>query len=368
MNKTPLRLAKSAEDYRTLGISPGAVTARENRMHVDGSVGTCEGWFVKAEAAGCTAIIAFMTVPIFMAELGFQPVGSAIVTLPNGTVINKTVTFAADEFESLSDDDCNIRAASSYLKGNGLHSYRAHFEDGGFSVDIDLTPTVPPWRAEAGHVIFGEDDENLLGWMIAVPWAQSRVIVSGEGVNIEGTGTGYMDRAWMNKPLGEFLHDWNWYYWRFNDYSVAAIYMTFGADYGYIELPFFMVYRDGELLAGGPGTQNAEHITYTVGRSQMDAVTGKPVPADFTYEYQDGVTRMVLSVQNATITERQRFADALPLTEAEKQHTSIYNAALIRCTGPAVFTHYENDEVVDSVRVETGPFSELLHMAKVQNT
>ncbi|MGJ6124377.1 hypothetical protein QN239_17580 [Mycolicibacterium sp. Y3] len=362
MNTLPLRLAHSPQDYQALGLRPGQITADEQRTHVDGSPGTMEWWFMKADLDDCMVAIGILTCPLFMAELGLKPAVSLFLTLPDGTVIDSDAIFSADDWSSAPGDDCDIQVGKNRFRRIDANTYHAHFENNGYTVDLELTPTAPEWRPEAGHIIFGENDANFFGWSIPVPAGDTHVVIRGNGLDIDSRGTGYIDRGWMNKPLGEFLHDWNWFHWEFNDYTVLAVYMTFEQEYGYPDIPFFMVFRGSQLLAGGPGTQNSEHITYSTESSQVDPVTGKPAPDAFAYYYRDGATRFTLSVTNETATAQINFADVLPGTDEEKSRASIYGGAMLRFTGPAELTHYENDQVVERVKVRTGPFYELMYM------
>lgn len=186
--------------------------------------------------------------------------------------------------------------------------------------------------------------------------------MTGNSLDIDETGTGYIDRGWMDTPLGEFLNNWNWYYWQFGPYTVAAITITFEAEYGYPSFPLFMVQRDGEILAGGPGTQDADHITYVVDESHHDQASGREVVDAFHYEYRDGDAHFTLEVRNTEQVELLVFADALPMSAEEKKRTSIADGVEMRFTGPAVFTHYQGDEVIDRIALDKGPFCELMFM------
>ena len=361
MTTIPLRLAHSEQDYRTLGVRPGEFAAREDRMHVDGSPGTLEWWFMKAEIDECEVAIGILTAPAFMAELGLVPSTQIAITLPDGRVIEKFAHMAADDLQSLSNDDCAIRLGENLFERLADGRYRARFTAQGVTAEIDLTPTAAPWRPEAGHIIFGEHDENLFGWAIPVPNGHAHVVINGAGLDIDSHGTGYIDRGWMNQPLGDFLHDWDWFHAQLGDYTVLAVNMRFEEQFGYPEQPFLMVYRGAELLAGGPGTQDADHITYRVD-TQIDGRTGKPIPKAFTYEYRDGATRFTVAAQIEATTMRMKWDELIPGSEQEKARSSVHGGAVIRYIGPAQITHYENDEMVASVRADTGAFYESMYM------
>lgn len=359
----PLRLATSPDDYRKLGLKSGEIDASEGRLHVDGSPGTLEWWWMLAEVAEGFVVVGFLTAPNFRAELGLRPVAVLNVVLSNGALIDKSVDFAAEGFQSSSGGPEDIRVGENYFRYLGENSYRAHFETDGISADIDLTQTLTPWRPEAGHVIFGEDDENYFG-LTVVPKGEVHVVVRGEDLDIDSRGVGYIDRGWMNKPLAEFLHNWNWLRADFDEYTVVAIYMTFEEKYGYPEIPFFMVYRGDQLLAGGPGTQNFDHITYTTGQKQVDGYTGKPVLTSFTYDYHDGDTRFVLSIHDAVEVSHVRIADVLSGTDEQKSRASSFRGAEMRFVGPAEFTHYEANQIVGDVHKAAAAVYEIQYMGQ----
>ncbi|MGY4708794.1 hypothetical protein ACXDF8_04370 [Mycolicibacterium sp. CBM1] len=362
MTTIPLRLAHSESDYRALGVRPGEVAIREDRMHVDGSPGTLEWWFMKAEIAECEIAVGVLTAPAFMAELGLVPSAQIAITFPDGSMVEKFAHFAGDDLKSLSDADCAIQLGDNRFERLADGRYRTHFEAEGVTVEIDLTPTAAPWRPEAGHILFGEHDEHFFGWAIPVPNGNAHVVIRGGGLDIDSQGVGYIDRGWMNQPLGEFLHDWDWFHAQFDDYTVLAVNMRFEEQFGYAEQPYLMVYRGAELLAGGPGTQDCEHITYRVDSTHLDSYTGKPLPDAFTFEYQDGATRLTVSGRHTTTTMRMNWDELIPGTDEDKARSSVHGGAVLRYIGPAQLTHYEDDRLVACIRAETGAFYESMYM------
>ena len=354
-----IRLAHSPEEYKRFGVEPGVVSAREDRMHVDGSPGTFEWWFMKADFDG-TVVANSIATSLFQPEVGLRPMAGVVVHLPDGTTVRGDARLSPDDFESLSDEKCDIRAGVNRFQGD-LHVYRSHIEADGIIADIELKPTTPAWRPEAGHLLIGDGAQTHFGWLIPVQRGDARIRIRGKGLDIEASGTGYIDRGWMNTTLSEFLNDWHWYRADFNEYTLLAVHMTYGEKYGLAEQSFFMVFRGSELLAGGPGTQNAEHITFTKGRVRFDEETGAPVPEVIAFEYREGSTRFVLSAENATKVEQMRFADFLPGDEKEKSRASTYNGVVVRFTGPAEFSHYKSGKIVEKIRVENGPFYESMN-------
>jgi hypothetical protein len=322
-----------------------------------------EWWFLKSDTPAGSVTIGITSAPFFMGELGLVPTANLLIDLPDGTSVVKHAVQSAEDFRSL-PDDAGIEAGGSFYRREEDGSYRAHVEDSGITADIRLTPSAPAWRPETGHYLFGEQEEHHFGWYIPVPIGEARVSVRGEGLDIDATGTGYIDRGWMDTPLGDFLDAWNWYYWQFGPYTVAAISITFGEGLGLPSFPVFMVHRDGRLLAGGPGTQDTDHITYVVDESHIDPGSGRVIVDAFHYEYREGRRRFTLRVRNETRVELLDFADALPLPEEQKKRTSVVDGLEMRFTGPALFAHYEDDELVEEISLDEGPFCELMFMGR----
>lgn len=357
-----VRLASSEAEYRKLGLLKNKVRSWEDRVHFDQLPGSFEWFFAKVDSKEANAIIGLTTAPNFQGELGQQPTLNLMVTLPSGEIIVREIVFDSEKFKPLENHE-GVAIGENYYKNESMHKFNAHAEDDDLVVDLEIEVEAPSWRPETGHFIFGEEDENYFGWTIpAPPTNKAKVKISSKEINIDCSGVGYVDRGWTNKPFGEFMNNWNWYYWNFEDYTVIAINITFEEKYGYSDFPLFMVYKDNQLLAGGPGTQNKDYITYTINKSHLEEDLNRIIVDSFTYNYQDGEEEFILEVENEKQDEVRKWSDTLCGTQEQKETASIRKGAEVRLDGTATFIHKRNNHILNKITVDKGAFDELQFM------
>lgn len=359
--KTPLHLAKSTAEYRLLGQTKNKINPWEEHVHFDGLKGSFEWFFTKVDTTAASVVIGITTAPFFQGELGLKPTLDVMINFPNGKNIMKHLEFDPAEFSILKNNS-GVGLADNYYQSTQLQQFQAHAEVDDLVIDLEVTPQAPVWHPETGHFLFGQEQENYFGFFVVPPTPTAHVTIHSKELNLDTDGTGYVDRGWMNKPLGEILNNWNWYYWNFNEYTVMAINITFEKEYGYPEYPLFMVYKNGELLAGGPGTQDNEHLQYTVNQQHYDSSIQRNVIDAFTYSYHEANKRFTLKVHNDQQIEVQKWFNALPGSLAQKQASSVCDGAEARFTGRATFTFENDGQVIDQIAITNGPFDELQYM------
>jgi hypothetical protein len=114
----------------------------------------------------------------------------------------------------------------------------------------------------------------------------------------EAGGVGYHDHNWGNVGLPDIIHDWYWARGQARPYSTITSFITSHKNYGYAELPIFMLARDGQIIAG-----DASKVTFERENVYTDTTTGKPVAGVTRYIYEDGDDRYIV-----TFTRRQDLA------------------------------------------------------------
>ncbi len=159
-------LASVSDDYARFGLKPGNVPEKfEDGARTTGAPGTFEWWYFDAFLQdGSAVVIIFYTKDFAVAERRKTPTIAVTVSRPDGTVISRRVEFPVSE-SSFATDSCNVQMGSNYFRGN-LQQYEIHYEEPGFSITVDLTRTsTQSWRPKTGHIVFGENQEEYLGWL-----------------------------------------------------------------------------------------------------------------------------------------------------------------------------------------------------------
>lgn len=99
---------------------------------------------------------------------------------------------------------------------------------------------------------------------------RARVSLTGTGRAIGATGTGHIDRGWMDTPLGEFLNNRPWFRTQFGPYTVVTI--TFEGQYVHPAFPVVTIHRDGDTRSTRTAVitrhQGDESVQSELGRAQ----------------------------------------------------------------------------------------------------
>jgi len=210
-------------------------------------------------------------------------------------------------------------------------------------VDITLTGTVPAWRPESGHWLFGDEGEQLFAWLPSVPEGRVEATYSIGGRTTATTGVGYHDHNWGNTLMLKLMHHWYWARGSAGPYSVIASYITAEKQYGYSELPVFMLARDGKLIADDSTKVRFEELgPYT------DTETGKPVANVTRYTYTDGDERYVVTYTRHADLSAVKFVDGLKGPKKLAAMISGFDGAYLRFVGEVRVEHYQGEEIVEN--------------------
>ena len=351
----PGRLAMSPQDYQKLGLEKGRMEPWEDAAHTDGSPGTHEWWYIDAEVDGAALAIFMTTKPFGGDELSLTPNVTVSLKLPDGSAIEKKATIPADEF-SASKVECDVRMGRNYFRGD-LHSYQVHVEIDDFVADVQLTGTVNAWRPATGYMFFGENDEEHFATAQPVPLGDARMTVHKKGLDLAGTGPGYIDRGWTNVPMAKLIHDWYWARVQFGEYLVLVWVLTAEKDYGYHQFKQFLVTRAGQIVADVPA--DGVDITFETSDIHTDSDTGKPIANTLSCNYQAGQTRYTVTFERESDFLKLKFIDTMTGAQLDRARTTNNDGALLRFAGTATFVHSEGDELVHTQQKEA--FWELLY-------
>ncbi|GGN19350.1 hydroxyneurosporene dehydrogenase [Streptomyces fuscichromogenes] len=341
----PAYLADTPSAYRSLGLEKGVVKPSEDGLRTDPGGTTFEWWYFDTHLEDGTAlVITFYTKPMLAPALPLTPMIRIDLERPDGTTIERRLTFSPDQF-SASGDGCDVRIAANTFSGD-LATYTIHVEDEGFTADVTLERTVPSWRPETGHMYFndGRDTgEKLLGWVAPVPVGTVEATLTLDGVEETLRGIGYHDHNWGDAPLNQLIHNWRWGRAQVGPYSLVWCYITAEEQYGDDTIPLFLITKDGRIVA-----DDAKSVTLSTGDRLTDDHTGKPVDKREVYEYSgpEGHYRLTLGLEQVLV--RNNFIDDLEGPQREAAQAAGFDASYLRFTGSATV-----EQLVGEVITET---------------
>ncbi|WP_405057432.1 hypothetical protein OG474_32485 [Kribbella sp. NBC_01505] len=339
---SPARMGSTPQDYTRFGIEPGAIKPHEDGLRTDGGPGSYEWWYFDAHLDdGAKLVVVFFTKEFTAIGKPLAPMIRIDLTLPDGTTVEKLAEFDTSTF-SASTDTCDVRIGENVFAGD-LHTYtiRAKAED--VEVDVTLTGTVPAWRPESGHWLFGENGEQIFAWLPSVPEGRVEATYSLAGRSSTTTGVGYHDHNWGNTVMLKLMHHWYWARGSAGPYSVIASYITAEKQYGYSTLPVFMLARDGKLIA-----DDKSKVTFEELGSYTDTETGKPVANVTRYTYTDGDERYVVTYTRHSDLSTVKFADNLTPPKRFAAKLAGFDGAYLRFVGEVRIEHYEGGNLVES--------------------
>ncbi|MEA5052396.1 MAG: lipocalin-like domain-containing protein [Propionicimonas sp.] len=279
-----VRLMDRAEDYESLGVSPGGVEAWEDGRRTEDAVGTWEWWYFDAMLDdGSQAVIQFFTTvnsKIDTAEA--HPNLKITLTAPDGTKHHGTVEVAPEQ-ASYGTDGCDVTFGPHVFRGD-LTEYRIRVADvEGLSADLVLHSTAKPFRPGTAYFAFGDHDEKYYTWLCVVPAGDVAGTLTYDGVTHQVNGRGYHDHQWGTMNVLEAWNHWTWARQSFHDHAILVFDMTTQAEYGFTRFPLCFV-QDSE---GNVVFENTQQVDYTVESEYTDPSSGKVYPKDARYVFDN---------------------------------------------------------------------------------
>jgi hypothetical protein len=281
-HKGPLAVIASKDaDYERLNLARDAVAMCEDGARTDNRRGTYEWWYFDAHLNdGSSLVVVFMYKDLATPTDPLTPTIRIDLDLADGRSYQKLVTYAPDSWQA-STSTADVRIGENRFSGD-LHTYRIQATVDEITVDVTLVGQVRAWRPQTGYLLYGAGRDKEFAWLPSVPQgAVTATYRIGSEVH-ETTGVGYHDHNWGNVSLAKIVHDWYWARGQAGPYSVIASLVTAHEQFGYAELPIFMLARDGEVVADDSGRVRFEALTATRthrrgSRSRQPPATPTPV-------------------------------------------------------------------------------------------
>ena len=337
-----VRLAASPDDYRRFGLEKGNIRAWEDGLRLDtGDRRNIEWWYFDSLLDdGAKLSIIFCTKDASRPHQPLEPLIEIDLDLPDGRRMMKYGRFKADEFQA-SKDGCDVRMGAYRFAGD-LHEYRITGKAEDVSAEVRLESITEPWRPETGHLIFGPEGETIFAWAPFVPAGKVTATYRIGSEVHEATGMGYHDHNWMNQGMSHLIDHWYWGRGQVGPYSFVTAYITAAKHYGYAEIPYYMLARNGKVIA-----DDGSKVTFARVGTETDHHTGKIIPDAMSYEYRDGESRYVLTFSRERTLVSQRMIDFTHGIQKLVAKLMRYPGGYLRFAGPVTLDQYEGDEVVE---------------------
>ncbi|MCW2857167.1 MAG: hypothetical protein JWR52_2782 [Marmoricola sp.] len=342
-------MAATPADYQHFGLAMDEIAGWEDGFRTDpGGPGTFEWWYFDTVLEdGSTLVITFLVKDI-RGGGGIKQAASPVVTLeldrPDGTHVERE--FEGHDDFAFATDRCDVRVGPNTFTGD-LHSYSIHVEIDDVTADVTLSGTVPSWRPETGHMLFGSDKPHLFAWLPSVPQGAVEATLTVEGETRILTGTGYHDHNWGDAAMPDLINHWYWARGEVGDYCVIASNITAERKYGHSEIPIFMLAKDGVIVA-----DQSALVRFDNRDEQPDTVTGKPVANTTIYEYdataQGGEHYRVTFVRENTIVH-DRMIESISGPKRLLARLVGFDGGYMRFTGQVTVEHLSSQGAPETV-------------------
>lgn len=340
----PAALAAKPEDYKRIGVKPGAPAIWEDGLRTDGAAGSFEWWYFDSKLDdGSSLVIIFFTGPMNSKKTdGFEPHCNIELTRPDGKEYKYFLHVDMDK-TMFSKDRCDIRMGDCYFRGD-LHRYEIFFRNEEIEAKVELTGNAPAWRPHTGYIYFGEND--YFAWLPSVPEGTVQAMITRNGKSEQYTGTGYHDHNWGNVPMMNLMHHWYWGRAKIGEYQIISSYIYGAKKYGYAGFPIFMLAKNGKILAENP----EKYLKYSEEDPYKDEKTGKTVHGKLVYDYDDGNRHYRITYNRENDLARAKMMASMPgWKRAAARVLMGLDPSYQRIAGTAVLERFEQGKVVETI-------------------
>lgn len=241
--------AVSKAHYERFGVKEKEIQMWEDGMRSHGRENSFEWWYVDASFDNdIKAVLTYMTKSDEIDYYGpSKPTVKLVLTMPDERRITKVVSEPEGSTIMSSKIKCNVEISNSslrYYKGD----YILKFDEGGIKLDLVMKSIVPMIRKGAGHLLFGDDEENAFGWLAAQPTSKitGSLFIGGEEYKLKGSG--YHDHNWSDVAIEDIMNHWYWGRVVFDDYTVVTSQICTHSDYGSKYLNGFALIKGNRIL------------------------------------------------------------------------------------------------------------------------
>jgi hypothetical protein len=333
-------LADSPEEYELLGIRQDGTEIWEDGMRTDGKEGVYEWWYIDAEFADGTTIVAtFYTKDGFDVPGPAHPKVTIDITYADGTKVIREVFEPDGTLINSSKERADVNVGDCYLRYTD-GDYELYFNDGIVEYSAYMESTLPMWRPDTAHWYFGEE-KDFFAWFVAQPSSIIQATLRINGQITELVGTGYHDHNWGNIAMNEVINHWYWGRAQVGDYSIIACDIISEENTGYTRLPVFMIARNGVIL------DDDQNLTSVIREETIEhPETGKFYNNNIKYiqESADGTVYTVEMKREEDIVYHS-FLDSLSAGKKTLAKMVGANPTYLRILGEVILTIEKDGEV-----------------------
>lgn len=253
-----MTLLSSLEDYKNLNLKQGKTEIWEDGMRTSGAENTYEWWYVDAEFEnGIVIVSTHFTKDGFDAPGPAHPKAEISITYPDGKVIRRWIYGEKGKVIQASKEYCDVTIGDTsikYIDGD----YQLIFNDGDLQVKLQMKSTLPMYRPETGHVGFGDENLEYMGWFVAQPSSIITGTLTIDGKTQDLAGKGYHDHNWGNGFMLKQFNHWYWGRATVGEYTFITASMVATQIYGNSNVNIFMLGKNGEILDNDVSTSTLE--------------------------------------------------------------------------------------------------------------
>jgi hypothetical protein len=337
------RLADEPEDFARLGVDPESVEPWEDGLRTDAGPGSYEWWYFDAHLDdGSSLVIMFYTKSPLRPDRPLEPYVTVQLDRPSGQPLGFESHASAAQFRA-SRDCCDVRIGANRFRGD-LHDYEIHVTNGDIAIDVKLAGSVRPWRHGAGRVYFGEHHEHYFAWLPSVPQGTASVELKVGDREEHLEGVGYHDHNWGDTPMPRLMNHWYWGRAQAGPYSIIASYMTAERQYGYAEMPTFLLSKGETIVA-----DDDSKVRFYLEGEHTDEHSGKPIADLVVYDYDDGRDRYRVSFHRAETILDRKLIDQFSGVKHLLARLKRFDGAYLRFTGSVQLEHFVDGDKVEDV-------------------
>ena len=315
----------------------------EDGLRTEEKSGSYEWWYFDSKYQdGSSLVIIFFTKHVTSMSKKFKPYVSLSYTTPSGKEIRTELH--SDNY-SFSKERCDVRIGDCYIRGD-LNHYAIYFKNEEVECSLTLDGSVPSWRPDGGHILFGKKD--YFAWLPSVPEGKVNGVLTDKDGRVELCGTGYHDHNWGNKLMIFLMNDWYWGRAKIGDYVVVSSYIYANKQDGYKATPVFMLAKDGEILTGDA----FKYLTYEEKDFIKDPYTKRHVARTLIYDYNDkekGIHYRITYKKGDEDVERHSMADIVGKPLSLLFYLLGFRGSYHRLGGTAILDRYEGEEIVEHI-------------------
>ncbi len=160
----------------------------------------------------------------------------------------------------------DVRIGDCRFTGD-LHEYHITGAAGDITAEVRLQGTTQPWRPQTGHLLSGAEGETIFAWTPFVPFGKVTATYQVGTEVYHATGTWCHDHNWVNRQMGHLIDHWWWPKGQVGPFTFVTAHLVAAKKYGYTPLEWFMLARDGKVIAddstgvafGKSGSQTDRH-------------------------------------------------------------------------------------------------------------